>query len=168
VTYCTTQFTRRQQTDNCHLTRRGSGGCSLRLRRSRRRFRDLDLCPSRDPDLCRSRLRRCSPSPIKREAILSSGSRVSHLGSSGNKCSRRHGPSVDSLSRDLRLRRSDSLSLLGDLELRPCTSHRNCAAQFNLDSLCTKGSCVAGAGVDCTEGACTTVLVRLTIVRTSN
>lgn len=74
MTYCTTQFTRRQQTDNCHLTRRGSGGCSLRLRRSRRRFRDLDLCPSRDPDLCRSRLRRCSP--IKREAILSSGSRV--------------------------------------------------------------------------------------------
>ena len=50
----------------------------MRLRRSRRRFRYLDLCPFRDPDLCRSRLRlrRCSPSPIKRESILSSGLRV--------------------------------------------------------------------------------------------
>jgi len=165
VTYCTTQFTRRQQTDNCHLTRRGSGGCSLRLRRSRRRFRDLDLCPSRDPDLCRSRLRRCSP--IKREAILSSGSRVCICALAPSKLSFSH---TDLLSTaclgicvcGVRI----PMSLLGDLELRPCTSHRNCAAQFNLDSLCTKGSCVAG--VDCTEGACTSVLVRLTIVRTSN
>ena len=141
---------------------------AMAARRSRRRFRYLDLCLSRDPDLCRSRLRRCSPSPIKREAILSSGLRVCICALAPTKLSFAH---TDLLS-------AACLGICVCGVRIPCRclgiwsgdpAHRNLAAQFNLDSLCTKGSCVAcvpRAPVYCVHYN-TSVLVRLTIVRTS-